>query len=404
MPDTKMSSARPLDGVRVLEVGQLLAGPFTGTLLAYFGAEVIKVEPPGGGDPIRQWRVTKNGTSLWWRSLGRNKKCITLDLRNPEGRLLARRLADRADVLIENFRPGTMEKWGLGPEELRQTNPGLIFTRISGYGQSGPYASRAGYASVCEGIGGLRYVNGVPGEPPVRPNLSLGDTLAGIHAALGILLALIERGKGPDGRGQTVDVALYEAVFNLMEAVVPEFDGSGVVREPSGSTVTGIVPTNTYRCKDGKFVIIGGNGDSIFRRLMETAGRPDMAIDPRFAGNAGRVTHEHEIDAAISAWSATIDSEVLLERLEQASVPAGPIYSVRDMLRDPHFHARGLFEEVEVDGAPLKVPAIMPKLEATPGATMWPGPDLGSHNTEVFEGLLGLDPAEIAQFRSRGVI
>ncbi|MEE4376981.1 MAG: CaiB/BaiF CoA-transferase family protein [Candidatus Competibacteraceae bacterium] len=404
MSDVTPSAPQPLQGVRVLELGQLLAGPFAGTLLAYFGAEVIKVEPPIGGDPIRQWRVVQDGTSLWWRSLGRNKKCITVDLKNPEGRQLVSQLAERSDVLIENFRPGTMEKWGLGPEALKIRNPGLVYTRISGYGQTGPYATKPGYASVCEGIGGLRYVNGVPGQPPVRANLSLGDTFAGLHAVIGILLALRQRGSTAEKQGQTVDVALYEAVFNLLEAVVPEYDGAGVIREPSGSTVTGIVPTNTYRCRDGKYVIIGGNGDSIFKRLMEAAGRADMANDPRLTHNAGRVEHEQEIDAALSAWTATLDSEVVLARLEEAQVPAGPIYSVADMLQDPHFQARGLFESVEVNGKPLKIPAILPKLSATPGKTQWPGPAVGSHNQAVFEELLGLDQDEIDRLQAQGVI
>lgn len=394
----------PLNGIRVLEVGQLIAGPFAGTLLAYFGAEVIKVEPPGSGDPVRQWRVVQNGTSLWWRSLGRNKKCITLDLKSAEGRTLIRRLARRSDVLIENFRPGTMEKWGLGPHDLKAENPALVYTRISGYGQTGPYASRPGYASVCEGVGGFRYVNGFPGQPPVRPNLSMGDTLAGLHAVLGILLALLQRKSSPEQSGQTVDVALYEAVFNLLEAVVPEYDGAHVIREPSGSTVTGIVPTNTYQCRDGKYVIIGGNGDSIFRRLMEAAQRPDLANDPRLAHNSGRVQHEQEIDAALSAWTATIDSAEVLSRLQEVHVPAGPIYSVADMLQDPHFQARGLFEQVEVDGKPLKIPALPPKLETTPGSTRWPGPALGSHNHEVFSELLGLSEETLEALKQKGVI
>jgi crotonobetainyl-CoA:carnitine CoA-transferase CaiB-like acyl-CoA transferase len=400
--DTHM---RPLDGVRVLELGQLIAGPFAGSILAYFGAEVIKIEPPAKGDPLRIWRVLdENGTSLWWRSLGRNKKSITLDLRAVEGRRLARRLMDQADVLIENFRPGTMEKWGLGPEELKATNPGLIYTRISGYGQTGPYAARPGFASVCEGIGGFRYINGFPGEAPVRPNLSLGDTLAGLHAALGILLALMQRNRAAAGRGQVVDVAIYEAVFNVLEGVVPEYDGAGVVREPSGSTLTGIVPTNTYLCRDGKYVVIGGNADSIFQRLMRAAGRPDMAQDPRFADNKGRVAHEQEIDGAISAWTKTLDSHDVLKRLEAAAVPAGPIYSVADMLQDPHFRARGLFEEVDVNGKPLKLPAIIPMLSETPGATTWPGPELGAHNEEIFGARLGLSAAEIQDLRDKSII
>jgi crotonobetainyl-CoA:carnitine CoA-transferase CaiB-like acyl-CoA transferase len=396
--------ARPLDGVRVLELGQLIAGPFAGCILAYFGAEVIKIEPPEKGDPLRVWRILEHGTSLWWRSLGRNKKCITLNLYTEKGRHIARQLADRVDILVENFRPGTLEKWGLGPEELKQTNPGLIYARISGYGQTGPYASRPGFASVCEGIGGFRYINGFPSEPPVRPNLSLGDTLAGLHAVLGILLAYIQRHKPVQGVGQVVDVAIYEAVFNMLEAVVPEYDGAGVVREPSGSTLTGIVPTNTYRCRDGKYVIIGGNGDSIFQRLMRTAGRPEMATDPRLADNAGRVVHEAEIDAAIAGWTASLDVTEVLQQLEAASVPAGPIYSVVDMMQDPHFRARGLFQEVEIDGKPLKIPAIPPFLSATPGGTTWPGPAVGAHNREILGGILGLSDTALEALQREGVI
>ena len=255
---------KPLDGIRVIEFGQLLAGPFAGAILAYFGAEVIKIEPPGKGDPIRGWREVENGTSFWWRSLGRNKKSVTLDLKHSEGRRIAGQLVSKADVLIENFRPGVMENWGLGPEQVKQSNPGLVYARISGFGQTGPYSSRPGFASVCEGMSGFRYLNGYPGEAPVRPNLSIGDSISGIHAALGITLALLQRNQEGAGEGQVVDVALYESMFNLLEAVVPEFSGAGVVREASGTTVTGIVPTNTYVCKDGKFVVIGGNGDSIF--------------------------------------------------------------------------------------------------------------------------------------------
>jgi crotonobetainyl-CoA:carnitine CoA-transferase CaiB-like acyl-CoA transferase len=399
-----LSPPRPLDGVRVLELGQLIAGPFAGSVLGYFGAEVIKVELPGKGDPLRGWRVLDQGTSLWWRSIGRNKKCITLNLYHEQGRQLARQLADRADVLLENFRPGTMEKWGLGPDELHKTNPGLIYARISGYGQTGPYAARPGFASVCEGIGGFRYLTGFPGGPPVRPNLSMGDTLAALHAVMGILLAYIQRQKPARGQGQVVDVAIYEAVFNLLEAVVPEYDGAGVIRGPSGSTLTGIVPTNTYLCRDGTYVIIGGNADSIFQRLMRTAGRSDMADDPRLATNMGRVAHEPEIDAAISAWTATLDAAEVLRQLEAAAVPAGPIYSVADMMRDPHFHARDLFQDVTVNGKPLTIPAIPPRLSATPGGTEWPGPEVGAHNREILGGLLGLADAELEALHSTGVI
>ena len=385
----------------MLELGQLMAGPFGGTLLAYFGAEVIKVEPPGG-DPVRSWRVLDEGTSLWWRTLGRNKKCITVDLRTEAGRDLVRRLAERVDVVIENFRPGTLESWGLAPEELRRRHPELIVARVSGYGQTGPYAPRPGYASVCEGFGGLRYVTGQPGEIPVRANLSLGDTLAGFHTAFGVLLALLQRQRS--GRGQEVDVAIFEAVYNMLEAVVPEFDRRGVVREPSGSTVTGIVPTNTYRCQDGKQVIIGGNGDSIFQRLMHTAGRPDLATDPRLACNEGRLAHEGEIDEALAAWTATLPGDEVLARLEAAAVPSGPIYSVADMVSDPHYQQRGLFEEVQVGGRPLKLPAIRPLLSETPGRTDWPGPEPGAHTREVLEQVLGLTPAELDELRRGGAL
>jgi crotonobetainyl-CoA:carnitine CoA-transferase CaiB-like acyl-CoA transferase len=396
---------RPLDGIRVLELGQLLAGPFAGSILGYYGAEVIKVEPPGGGDPLRQWRVLDvDGTSFWWRSLGRNKKCVTADLRSAEGRGLVRRLAGQCQVLVENFRPGVMEQWGLGPADLWAANPGLVYARISGYGQDGPYASKPGFASVCEGFGGLRYVNGRPGEAPMRPNLSIGDTMAGMHAALGVVMACLYQARNPGSRGQVIDTALYEAVFNLLEGVVPEYDGAGVIREPSGSTITGIVPTNTYRCADGKFIIIGANGDSIFKRLCDVMERADMGADPRFAHNAGRVEHEREIDVAITAWTESLDSTAALALLDEARVPSGPIFSVADMLANPHFIARGLFEEVEVNGKPLKIPAMVPKLSATPGRTDWPGPEVGAFNEEVYGELLGLSADEIARLSAKGVL
>lgn len=398
-------SARPLDGIRVLEVGQLLAGPFAGSTLAYYGAEVIKVEPPGSGDPLRQWReLDENGTSYWWRSLGRNKKCVTADLRSEEGRRLVGRLALKCDVLIENFRPGVMEKWGLGPADLWAENPGLVYARISGYGQDGPYAAKPGFASVCEGVGGLRYVNGKPGEAPMRPNLSLGDTIAGLHTALGIVMASLHQACNPGSPGQVIDTALYEASFNLLEGVVPEYDGAGVVREPSGSTLTGIVPTNTYRCADGKFIVIGANGDSIFKRLCETMGRPEMGSDPRLENNAGRVEHEAEIDAVIEEWTGSLRSPDALALLEEARVPSGPIYNVADMFADPHFNARGLFEEVGVNGSPLKIPAMIPKMSATPGRTDWAGAEVGAHNREVYGELLGLGEDDLLDLAKQGVI
>ena len=399
-PAPKLS--RPLDGIRVIELGQLLAGPFTGALLGYFGAEVIKIEPPKGGDPIRGWREVQDGTSLWWHSLARNKKSLALDLKTDQGRAIAARLIDKADVTIENFRPGVMEKWGLGPDTFAESNPGLVYARISGFGQNGPYSHKPGFASVCEGISGFRYVNGHPGEAPVRPNLSIGDTIAGIHTALGIVLSLFERERS--GSGQVVDTALYESMFNLLEAVVPEFSGAGVIREPSGSTVTGIVPTNTYKCRDGKFVVIGGNGDSIFQRLMTVAGHPEMATAPAMANNEGRVRHEREIDLALSHWCLSLDSADLLEILEQERVPAGPIYNVEDMMSDKHFQARGLFEHVEINGKPLTIPAMMPKLVKTPGRTDWSGPTLGEHNTEILGELLGLSEDDISALEHHKVI
>ena len=395
-----MNTARPLDGIRVLELGQLLAGPFASCILGYFGAEIIKIEPLKG-DPLRNWRVLRDGTSLWWYSLARNKKSVALDLQTERGRELVRALALQCDVLIENFKPGTMEKWGLGPEVLKALKPDLIYTRVSGYGQTGPYAAKPGFASVCEAIGGLRHVNGFADRPPVRPNLSLGDSIAGLHAVIGILLALLAR-RG--GTGQTVDVAIYESMFNLMEGIVPEYNGAGVVRGPSGSTLTGIVPSNTYQCADDKYVVIGANGDSLFQRLMRAVGRSDMAEDARFANNAGRVAHEQEIDGVIAAWARSHSSTEVLRVLDEISVPGGPIYSVADMMADPHFNARGLFETVDIDGAPLKIPAIVPHLSETPGATHWPGPSLGAHTDEVLETMLGLDAAQRAALRTSGVI
>ena len=392
--------SRPLEGIRVVEMGQLLAGPFTGTILGYFGAEVIKVEPPTG-DPIRQWREVRDGNSLWYYSLARNKKSVTLDLKSERGRELAFSLLTKADVVVENFRPGAMESWGLGPDTVREKNPGIIYARISGYGQTGPFAEKPGYASVTEGYGGFRYVNGEPGKPPVRPNISLGDTVAAIHAALGVAFAIIERTK--TGKGQVVDVALYEAVYNLLEGIVPEYDGAGVVREPSGTTITGIVPTNTYECADGKHVVIGGNGDSIFKRLMKEAGREDIGEDPELEHNPGRVVHQARIDAALAAWCAQHPSKDIIARLEAVRVPVGPIYSVQDMMEDPHYNARGMFETVEINGEPLKIPAILPKLSDTPGRTDWPGSAIGSHNGEILGELLGLSEEERAKLQAEGI-
>ena len=393
---------RPLAGLRVIEVGQLLAGPFTGTILGYFGAEVIKVEPPEVGDPIRGWREVRDGTSLWWASLSRNKKCITLDLKTPKGQEVLKKLANTADVFVENFRPGTMEKWGIGPDTFKEENPGLIYARISGYGQTGPAASKAGFASVCEAFGGFRYVNGFPGEVPVRPNISIGDTLAGIHAALGVLLAYIGRQKS--GQGQVVDVAIFEGLFNLLEAVIPEYSGAGIVREPSGTAITGIVPTNTHRCKDGKHIVIGANTNSMFKRLAKAMDKPEMGDDSRFAENADRVVNQKEIETIIESWTLQTNSKEALEALDVAGVAAGPIYSVKDMFEDEQYRARELFQEVSIDGKPLTIPAIIPRLSRTPGKTDFPGSKLGAHNEEVLQDILGYTEQEIADLKAEKII
>ena len=396
---------KPLQGLRVIELGQLLAGPFAGCMLGYFGAEVIKVEPPGG-DPIRNWREVKGGTSLWWHSLGRNKKCISLDLKTEKGRDLVRQLLTSADIVVENFRPGVLEGWGLDPESLRADNPNLIYARISGYGQTGPYAKKPGFASACEAISGFRFVNGYPGEAPVRPNLSIGDTVSGLHAVIGILMALRARDeavKDNQQGGQVVDVALYESMFNLLEAVVPEYDGAGVIRQPSGTTVTGIVPTNTYKCADDKFLVIGGNGDSIFSRLMVAVGREDMSTDKKYTTNADRVIYEADIDLVLANWCASLSLADAMAVLEEHRVPCGPVYNIDDMMQDAHFKYRELFEAVEINGESLKIPALMPKLQGTPGGTEWAGPAVGSHTDEVLQSL-GLDSAHIAELKSAGIV
>lgn len=396
---------RPLEGVRVLEMGQLLAGPFASVLLAWFGAEVIKIEPPGAGDPLRKWRKLHKGTALWWYILGRNKKCVTLNLREPRGHEIVKQLVGKVDVVLENFKPGTLEKWGLGYEDLKAINPKLIMARVSGYGQTGPLASKPGYANVAEGFSGMRYVTGYPDRPPARPNLSMGDTLAGLHAALGILMALYHRDAKGTGQGQMVDVAIYEACFNMMESVIPEYDKLGEIRERQGSKISGIVPTATYPTKDGKYIIIGGNGDSIYKRLMTAAGREDLANDPRLATNEGRVIHEAMIDAAIEEWTLSHSYDELIAVLEKADVPSGPIYNAADIVNDPHYQAREMFEDVAIgEGDTVKLPTFVPKLSETPGGTSWVGPALGAHNQEVYGGLLGMSAEEIAQLQADGVI
>ncbi len=401
----KTDNTGPLSGLKVLELGQLLAGPFCASMLGYFGAEVIKIEPPGDGDPLRNWRLLdEDGTSWWWHSLARNKRSVAVDLRSEAGRDLVRQLIEQVDVVVENFRPGTLEKWGIGPEQYAESHPHIVFTRISGYGQDGPYAERPGFASACEAMGGLRYVNGHPGEAPVRANLSMGDTLAGLHAVIGTLMALWQRQK-PGGKGQVVDASILESAFNLLEGVVPEYSGAGAVREPSGTTVTGIVPTNTYPCADGKHIVIGGNNDSIYKRLMKAAGREDLGHNPKMANNAGRVEHQAIIDAAITHWTSGLDSADALEMLRHAQVPSAPIYSVADMLDDPHFRARGLFETVQrPNGQSLEVPAMHPKLSSTPGGNHCDAPALGANTDQVLRDLLKLDDEKLKMLRKKGVL
>ncbi|MFO1275123.1 MAG: CoA transferase [Sphaerotilus natans] len=373
-------SRSPLAGLKVLELGQLIAGPFAGKTLGDFGAEVIKVEPPGTGDPLRQWRLLHDGTSVWWQVQSRNKKSVALDLRTEQGRADVRRLAAECDVLIENFKPGTMEKWGLGFDDLARDNPGLIMLRISGYGQTGPYRDLPGFAVVAEAMGGMRHLMGEPGRAPVRAGVSLGDTLAALHGVIGVLLALQARAR--TGRGQVVDVALFEAVFNCMESLLPEYSAFGAVREPAGSALPGIAPSNAYRCADGQ-VVIGGNGDSIYRRLMSAIGRADLAEAPDLASNAGRVARVDEIDAAITQWTVQRPVDAVVAALQAVQVPVGRIYTVRDIAADPHYRARQMIERiVTADGLALEVPGVVPKLGDTPGGLFRPAPRLGEHDGE----------------------
>ncbi|OMG70594.1 CaiB/BaiF CoA transferase family protein [Burkholderia ubonensis] len=394
---------RPLDGIRVLELGQLIAGPFAGRMLAEFGADVIKVEPPGAGDPLRKWRMLHDGTSVWWAAQSRNKTSLTLDLRTPEGQHVIRRLAADADVLIENFRPGTLEGWGLGWDALSAINPGLIMLRVSGYGQTGPYRDRPGFGVIAEAMGGLRHLTGEPGRTPVRVGVSLGDSLSGLHGLIGVLLALRHR-EQQGGKGQVVDVALYESVFNLMESLLPEYAVFGAVREAAGSSLPGVAPTNAYRCRDGRYALIAGNGDSIFRRLMALVGRPDLGDDPALAHNDGRVAQVERIDAAIGAWTALQDRDDVLAALNEARIPAGRIYDVADIAADPHYHARGMIvDDTLPDGTPVRVPGIVPKLGATPGRITRSAPTLGEGTDAVLDSL-GIDAATRDDWRARGVI
>jgi crotonobetainyl-CoA:carnitine CoA-transferase CaiB-like acyl-CoA transferase len=393
----------PLNGVRVIEIGTLIAAPFAARLMGEFGAEVIKIESMGQGDPLRKWRKLHEGTSLWWYLQSRNKKSLSLNLKSPEGIEIVKRLAESADVLIENLRPGALEKLGLGWDVLHALNPKLTLVRISGYGQSGPYRDRPGFGAIGEAMGGIRYTTGTPGSPPARVGVSLGDSLASMHAVMGALMSLL-RVKTGQGDGQIVDVSLVESVFNLMESLVPEYDMLGHVRERSGGALPGIAPSNTYPTADGAYVVIAGNSDPIFKRLMQTMGRPDLGEAPEFAQNDGRAAQSEMLDAAISAWSSSLPIDDVLQALEQAEVPAGRIYNVADIVADPHYQAREMILDAQLPGGTnVKMPGIVPKLSETPGSVNWQGPALGQHTDSVL-GDLGLTAADIAQLKTDGVV
>jgi len=390
--------AAPLAGIRVLELGSLVAGPFCAKTLADFGAEVVKIEPPGEGDPLRKWRKLRNGTSLWWQVQSRNKKSVTCDLRKPEGQEIVRRLASRAHIVVENFRAGALEKWNLGWDALSRENPKLVLVRISGYGQDGPYSHRPGFAAIAEGMAGFRYITGFPDRPPARPNLSIGDTIASLHGVIGALMAL------HSGKGQVVDVALYEAMFNCMESLLPEYSAQGYVRERTGSTLPGIAPSNLYPCRDGSYVLIAGNADSLYHRLMTAIGRLDLRDDPALARNDGRAAQMERIDEAIAAWTSRFSLEEVLREMEKAQVPAGRIYTAADIAADPHYAARGMIEKIVAsDGEPLQVPGIVPKLSATPGAIRSQAPKLGEHTDEVLRDL-GFSNSQIDEFKEKRIV
>jgi len=393
----------PLSGLRVIELGQLIAGPFASKILGEFGADVIKIEPPETGDPLRAWRMLHEGTSVWWAAHARNKRSITLNLREPEGQNVIRQLAKDADIVIENFRPGALEKWGIGFKDLHAINPKLIMLRVSGYGQTGPYKDRPGFGVIGEAMGGLRYLTGEPGRPPVRTGVSIGDTLSGLHGVIGILMALRHR-EQQGGVGQEVDVALYESVFNMLESVLPEYSKFGAIRQPSGASMPGIAPTNAYLCKDGKYALIAGNGDSIYKRLMEMIDRTDLANDPKLARNAGRAEHADLIDAAISAYTAQHSLDDVLTAMNAAGVPAGKSYDAADIASDPHYQARDMILNATLaDGSVMQVPGIVPKLSKTPGQITRAAPTLGQHTTEILESL-GISASQQADWKARGVI
>jgi crotonobetainyl-CoA:carnitine CoA-transferase CaiB-like acyl-CoA transferase len=393
----------PLTGIRVIELGNLIAAPFASRMMAEFGAEIIKVESPVDGDPLRKWRKIHDGTSLWWYLQGRNKKSIALNLKSPDGQDIVRRLVADADILIENFRPGTLEKWDLGWDRLSQINPDLVMVRISGFGQTGPYREKPGFGAIGEAVGGIRYTTGDPAHPPARVGISLGDSLASLHAVIGALMSVIAIKSGK-AHGQVVDVSLFESVFNLMESTIPEFDLFGHVRERTGGALPGISPSNTYPTKNNGYIVIAGNGDSIFQRLMTAIGRTDLAADPGLKSNDGRVAHNELLDRAISDWSMTLDAAEAVAALEAADVPCSLIYTVADIVADPHYIARGMMLDAQLpDGTPVKMPGVVPKLSRTPGEVRWLGPSLGEHTGEILN-RIGLGGAEIERLKSTGAV
>jgi len=400
-----VSKKKPLEGVKILELGNLVAAPFAGKLFAEFGAEVIKVEEPTKGDPLRNWRVMHNDTSVWWYVQSRNKKSITVNLRDEQGQKIIKQLVQKVDVVLENFKPGTLEKWGLGLEELREINPSIIMTRVSGYGQTGPYREKPGFGSVAEAIGGLRYITGYPDLAPVRVGIAIGDLTAGLYAVIGTLLALRARDQNPDKKGQLVDVALYESVFSLLEGILPEYDLTGVVRERSGSTLPGIAPSNTYECADGKHLVIGGNGDKIFQRLMIAIGREDLANEPTYSTNQGRADNVKFIDNVIEQWTKQYPLKEAQRILDEVSVPVGPIYGIKEIVADEQYKARDMLQEIELpDGKKVLVPGIVPKLSETPGEIKWNGPKLGEHNEEIYTEFMNFTIEDFKELKERGVI
>ncbi len=397
-----MGAGGPLRGIRVIEMGTLIAGPFCARLMGEFGAEVIKIEAPQGGDPLRTWRKLHDGTSLWWYVQARNKKSVTVNLKHPAGQEVVRRLVKGADVVVENFRPGALEGWNLGWEQLSALNPRLVMVRLSGFGQTGPYRDRPGFGAIGESMGGLRHLTGFPDRAPCRVGVSIGDSIAALHGVIGALMALRHRDNA--GKGQVVDVALYESVFNLMESLLPEYDMFNFVRQRSGASLPGIVPSNTYPTGDGKYVVIGANADSIFKRMMAAIGRQDLANNPAMAKNDGRVAHTDEIEDAIAAWTSGRALDEVVETLERAEVPVGRIYDIADIVADPHYQAREMIREAPMpDGRPLKVPGIVPRLSDTPGEIRWLGPRLGTHTAEVLSAL-GYDDAAQRALREQGAI